>query len=61
MGAIDDRPSTRLADIRTAHNYIATGQPIAVTATGAYGYSIKYRKAKLEDAESESPTAGVRT
>jgi hypothetical protein len=23
MGAIDDTPSTRLADIKTAHNYIA--------------------------------------
>ena len=24
MGAIDDTPSTRLADVKTAHNYIAS-------------------------------------
>jgi peroxiredoxin len=51
MGAIDDTPSTRLADVRTAHNYvaaaldaIAAGQPVAVTSTRAYGCSIKYRE-----------------
>jgi len=50
MGAIDDKPSTRLADVRTAHNYvaaaldaIAAGQPVAITSTRAYGCSIKYR------------------
>src|SRR5215469_9349778 len=38
MGAIDDKPSTRLADVKTAHNYvaaaldaIAAGQPVAIT------------------------------
>jgi hypothetical protein len=36
MGAIDDTASTRLADVKTAHNYVAAaldaitaGQPIA--------------------------------
>ena len=50
MGAIDDTPSTRLADVKTAHNYvaaavdaIAAGQPIAVGSTRAYGCSIKYK------------------
>jgi peroxiredoxin len=49
MGAIDDTPSTRLADVKTAHNYVvaaldalAAGQPVAVTSTRAYGCSIKY-------------------
>ena len=44
MGAIDDKPSTRLADVKTAHNYvaaaldaIAAGQPVAVASTRAYG------------------------
>jgi peroxiredoxin len=50
MGAIDDRPSTDLADIKTAHNYVAAaldavaaGQPVAVTAVPAYGCAIKYQ------------------
>jgi peroxiredoxin len=50
MGAIDDTPSTRLADVKTAHNYLAAaldataaGQPIAIASTRAYGCSIKYR------------------
>jgi peroxiredoxin len=50
MGAIDDRPSTRLADVNTAHNYvaaaldaIAAGQPVAVAAVPAYGCSVKYK------------------
>jgi peroxiredoxin len=50
MGAIDDTPSTRLADVKTAHNYVvaaldalAAGQPVAVTSTRAYGCSIKYK------------------
>jgi peroxiredoxin len=49
-GAIDDTPSTRLADVKTAHNYVvaaldalATGQPVAVSSTRAYGCSIKYK------------------
>jgi len=50
MGAIDDTPSTRLADVKTAKNYlvaaldeIAAGKPVTVAATQAYGCSIKYR------------------
>ena len=52
MGAIDDQPSTRLADVKTAHNYVvaaldavAAGQPVAVASTRAYGCSIKYKGA----------------
>jgi peroxiredoxin len=51
MGAIDDTPSTRLADVKTAHNYvaaaldaIAAGQPVAIASTHAYGCSIKYKE-----------------
>jgi len=50
MGAIDDTPSTRLADVRTARNYlvaaldeIAAGRTVSVAATRAYGCSIKYK------------------
>ena len=49
-GAIDDTPSTRLADVKTAKNYlvaaldeIAAGRPVTVAATRAYGCSIKYK------------------
>jgi hypothetical protein len=49
MGAIDDTPSTRLADVKTARNYvvaaldeIAASRPITVAASPAYGCSIKY-------------------
>jgi hypothetical protein len=52
MGAIDDTPSTRLADVKTANNYlvaaldeIAAGKPVTVAATQAYGCSIKYKGA----------------
>jgi peroxiredoxin len=51
MGAIDDTPSTRLADVKTAHNYVvaalnavAAGQPVAIPLTRAYGCSIKYKE-----------------
>jgi peroxiredoxin len=50
MGAIDDTPSTRLADVNTARNYlvaaldeIAAGKPVTIAATRAYGCSIKYK------------------
>jgi peroxiredoxin len=50
MGAIDDKPSTSLADVKTAHNYVAAaldalsaGQPVPVASTRAYGCSIKYK------------------
>jgi AhpC/TSA family len=52
MGAIDDTPSTRLADVKTAKNYvvaaldeIAAGKPVTVAAIRAYGFSIKYNGA----------------
>ena len=51
IGAIDDTPSTRLADVKTAHNYVAAaldavaaGQPVAVASTRAYGCLIKYKE-----------------
>jgi len=51
MGAIDDKPSTRQADVKTAHNYVAAaldaltaGQPVAIASTRAYGCSIKYKE-----------------
>jgi hypothetical protein len=51
MGAIDDTPTTRLADVKAAHNYVAAaldalaaGQPVAVASTQAYGCSIKYKE-----------------
>ncbi len=50
MGAIDDTPSTRLADVKTAKNYvvaaldeIAAGRPVTIASTRAYGCSIKYK------------------
>ncbi len=50
MGAIDDRPSTDPADVKTAKNYVAAaladlaaGRRPAVAATRAYGCSVKYR------------------
>jgi AhpC/TSA family len=50
IGAIDDTPSTDLDDIKTAKNYVvaaldelAEGKPVSVSATRAYGCSIKYK------------------
>ena len=50
MGAINDTPSTRRADVKTARNYlvaaldeIAAGKPVTIAATRAYGCSIKYK------------------
>jgi peroxiredoxin len=49
QGAIDDKPSTDLADVKTATNYVSAaleatkaGKPVAVTQTKAYGCSVKY-------------------
>jgi hypothetical protein len=51
-GAIDETPSTRLADVTTTKNYlfaaldeIAAGKPVTVAPTRAYGCSIKYKGA----------------
>jgi len=50
MGAIDDKPSVNPGDVKTAHNYVvaalealAAGKPVAVSATRAYGCSVKYK------------------
>jgi peroxiredoxin len=49
-GAIDDTPSTDVADIKTADNYvrealdaILAGKPVTVASTTAYGCSVKYK------------------
>lgn len=48
-GAIDDRPSTNLADIEGATNFVAqsleqsmAGDPVSVTSRQPYGCSVKY-------------------
>ncbi len=48
-GAIDDKPSTDLDDVKGAKNYVAAalddlkaGRPVAVSSTTPYGCSIKY-------------------
>jgi AhpC/TSA family len=50
IGAIDDKPSVDPADIKTAKNYVvaaldelAAGKPVTVSATRAYGCSVKYK------------------
>jgi len=49
MGAIDDKPSTDVATIAGARNYVReavaavkAGKPVEVTATDPYGCSVKY-------------------
>lgn len=49
-GAIDDKPSTDVADIPGAHNYVAAaldeleaGKAVSVPLTRSYGCSIKYQ------------------
>ena len=48
-GAIDDRPTTRRADVQTAQNYVRValeavmaGQPVTTPVTRAYGCTVKY-------------------
>jgi hypothetical protein len=48
-GAIDDRPSTKQADIATAKNYLVaaldasmSGKKVQVAASQPYGCSVKY-------------------
>jgi hypothetical protein len=50
MGAIDDKRSVDLADVKTAKNYVvaaldelAAGKPVTVPETHDYGCSIKYK------------------
>jgi peroxiredoxin len=49
MGGIDDKPTTRTADIATAKNYVRAaldavkaGKPVATPVSRPYGCSIKY-------------------
>jgi peroxiredoxin len=51
QGAIDDKPSTDLADVKTAKNYVKSalnavleGQTVALTSTRPYGCSVKYAR-----------------
>ena len=48
-GAIDDKPTTDLADVNTAKNYLSaaleeamSGKPVAVATSRPYGRSVKY-------------------
>ena len=50
MGGIDDKPSTRPEDVKTARNYVdaalselAQGKPVAVTTSRPYGCTVKYQ------------------
>jgi AhpC/TSA family len=50
-GAIDDRPTTDLADVSGAKNYVSvslqeatSGKPVTDATTRPYGCSVKYRK-----------------
>ncbi len=49
-GAIDDKRSTNVEDVKTAKNYVAAaldemkaGKPVSVASTAPYGCSVKYR------------------
>jgi peroxiredoxin len=51
QGAIDDKPSTDLSDVKTANNYVKsalnavmTGQTVATASTRPYGCSVKYAR-----------------
>lgn len=50
QGAIDDKPTTDHADVKTAHNYLnaalesaMAGKPVSVVTTRPYGCSVKYK------------------
>ena len=49
-GAIDDKPTTDVADVPAAKNYVSTaldeamaGKPVSVSTSRPYGCSVKYR------------------
>lgn len=49
VGAIDDKATTKLADVKTARNHVEAaltaamaGKPVSPVATKAYGCSVKY-------------------
>jgi peroxiredoxin len=50
QGAIDDKPTTDLADVKTARNYLndalnaaMAGKPVPMASTRPYGCSVKYK------------------
>jgi hypothetical protein len=50
QGAIDDKATTDLADVKTAHNYLnaaltaaMAGKPVPTASTRPYGCSVKYK------------------
>jgi peroxiredoxin len=50
QGAIDDKATTDLADVKTAHNYLndalnaaMAGKPVPMASTRPYGCSVKYK------------------
>ena len=50
MGAIDDKPTTNNADVKTANNYVSAAldsvlnnRPVEMTVTQPYGCSVKYK------------------
>ncbi len=50
-GGIDDKPTTRLKDVKTAHNYVSAaldaalaGKPVPVKTSRPYGCSVKYKR-----------------
>ena len=49
-GAIDDKRSTNIADVKTSKNYVVAaldelkaGKPVTVASTAPYGCTIKYK------------------
>jgi len=49
-GAIDDKRSTNVEDVKTAKNYVVaaleemkTGKPVTVATTTPYGCTVKYK------------------
>ncbi|HEX2336288.1 MAG TPA: thioredoxin family protein, partial [Hyphomicrobiaceae bacterium] len=49
MGGIDDKPTTRLEDLKTAKNFVdaalsevAEGKVVSIKTSRAYGCTIKY-------------------
>jgi len=50
IGAIDDKPSVNVADVKIAKNYVvaaldelAANKPVTISATHSYGCSVKYK------------------
>jgi hypothetical protein len=50
IGAIDDKPSVDVADVKIAKNYVvaaldelAANKPVTISATHSYGCSVKYK------------------